>query len=344
MTKHVFLVLAGLAALLACGQSLAAAEQARRFSLLEAVKDPLLQNTLYRMEVESLRRPPHFAPDGAMGQNDKWQRGTAPEWFIEGQRWGAETVQVAIAMNNDALLRQGWLVLGWGFAKQSKDGGFAGTGDPFHSTSLFVEGAARALLLMQESGDAKQARTVKKYAPALHAAALWLLRPELVRKYDAPYTHRRYILAAALGQTAAVVGDAALAQAAAAYARDGLKLQRADGVNPEKGGYDVNYQMVGVMMAARYYAVCDDAELRARLRAMMVRAGEFEMTKIDAQGVISIEGSTRMGHEPGRGGKIKTVSYKEVLQAFLLASQITGERRFRAAAERIAVGQKWLKR
>jgi hypothetical protein len=343
MTKKLFLMIAGVAAVLACPHSLTAAEQTGHFTLLEAVKDPLLQNTLYRMEVESLRRPPHFAPDGAMGQNDKWQRGTAPEWFIEGQRWGAETVQAGIVMNNEALVRQGWLVLAWGFAKQSKDGGFAGTGDPFHSTSCYVEGAARALLLMKNSGDAKQATMVKKFEPALHAAALWLLRPEVVRKYDAPYTHRRYILAAALGQTAAAVADTALAQAAATYARDGLKLQRADGVNPEKGGYDVNYQMVGVLMAARYYAVCDDAELRTRLRGMMLRAGEFEMTKMDAQGVISIEGSTRMGHEPGRGGKIKTVSYKEVLQAFLLASQITGDKRFRACAERIARGQKWLK-
>jgi hypothetical protein len=342
MTKNFFLVVAGVVAVLGRGQLLAAAEQAGDFTLLEAVKDPLLQKTIYRMEVESLRRTPHFAADGAMGQNDKWERGAAPEWFIEGQRWGAESVQAGMVMNNDALVRQGWLVLDWGFSKQSKDSGFAGTGDPFHSVSLFVEGAARALLLMRESGDPKQARTVKKHAPALHAAALWLLRPEVVRKYDAPYTHRRYILAAALGQTAAVVGDAALAQAAAAYARDGLQLQRTDGVNPEKGGYDVNYQMVGVLMAGRYYAVCDDAELRARIRTMIQRAGEFEMTKMDGKGVLSTEGSTRMGHEPGRGGKIKTVGYKEMLQAFLLASQITGDKRFRACAERIAVGQKWL--
>ena len=65
---------------------------------------------------------------------------------------------------------------------------------------------------------------------------------------------------------------------------------------------------------------------------MVGRASEYEMTKLDKQGLLSTEGSTRMGHEPGRGGKIKTVNYKEMLQAFLLAAQITGDNRFRAAA------------
>lgn len=38
----------------------------------------------------------------------------------------------------------------------------------------------------------------------------------------------------------------------------------------------------------------------------------------------------------GRGGKVKTANYAEALQAFLLASQITGNERFRICAEHIA--------
>ena len=327
------------------GRPLVAAEHPGNFTLLEGVKDPLLQHTIYRLELQSLRHAPRFASNGAMGQNEKWERGEAPQWFIEGQRWGAEMIQAGIVLNNEPLVQQGGTVFGWGFSKQSRDGGFAETGDPFHSVSLFVEGAARALLLMKESGDPKHARTVKKYAPAMHAAALWLIQPEIAargREHDAPYTHRRFILAAAMGQTAAVTDDAALAQAAAAYARDGVRLQQSNGVNPEKGGFDVNYQMVGVLMAGRYYAVCSNTELRAQVRAMIQRAGEFEMTKMDSQGLLSTAGSTRMGHEPGRSGKIKTVAYKEVLQAFVFAAQITGDKRFRSCAERVAAGQKWL--
>ena len=117
-----------------------------------------------------------------MGVNEKWQRGETPEWFIEGQRFGVDMVQSGVAVNSPAPVRQGWTVLGWGFSKQSKDGGFEGTGDPFHSVSLFVEGAARALLLLKESGDAGQWRAVQKHVPALHAAALWLVRPDVAAR------------------------------------------------------------------------------------------------------------------------------------------------------------------
>lgn len=350
MTKNFVLTVVGVAVAWGWGWPLEAAapraaEPRGSVSLLELVRDPLLERTIYRMDVQSLHHAPRFAADGAMGQNEKWERGEAPEWFIEGQRFGVDMVQSGLVTNTNALVGQGWTVLSWGFSKQSPDGGFAGTGDPLHSVSLFVEGAARALLLGKESGDASQLRALKKHAPALRAAALWLVRPDVAtrgRKNDSPYTHRRYILAAALGETAALADDAALAQAAVAYARDGLTLQQPDGINPEKGGFDVNYQMVGVLMAGRYWPVCGDAALREQLRTMMGRAAAFELTKMDNQGMLSAEGSTRMGHEPGRGGKIKTVNYKEMLQAFLLAAQITGDNRFRAAAERIAQGQKWL--
>ena len=83
MPKCLLLVIAGVVAVPG-GGGLLAAEPARGFTLLEALKDPLLQNTVHRLELQAAGRPPRFAPDGAMGQNEKWQRGAAPEWFIEG--------------------------------------------------------------------------------------------------------------------------------------------------------------------------------------------------------------------------------------------------------------------
>jgi hypothetical protein len=65
------------------------------------------------------------------------------------------------------------------------------------------------------------------------------------------------------------------------WARQGLALQRADGTNPEKGGYDAGYQMVGVLMSLRYLPVCADLQLRARLRAM-VRAAERMIMLLNA--------------------------------------------------------------
>ena len=82
--------------------------------------------------------------------------------------------------------------------------------------------------------------------------------------------------------------------------------------------------------------------MRGALRAMMQKALDYELTKLDDQGKLSIAGSTRMGAEPGRGGRIKTVNYKEVVEGLVLAAAITGDRRFHDAAAKIALGQGFL--
>src|SRR6185437_12231422 len=107
----------------------------------------------------------------------------------------------------------------------------------FHSTSLFVEAAARGLLLLKQYNATAYADTLAADTPKTRAAARWLTQPEIAekgRKNNRPYTHRRWIVAAALGQAAALTGDSRLAEAAADYAREGLALQTPAGINPEK--------------------------------------------------------------------------------------------------------------
>ena len=132
----------------------------------------------------------------------------------------------AIYANRMSLLSNGENIFNWGFSKQTVDGGFnncsnctppqQGTGDAFHSTSMFVEAVARCLILMQQSPNFNIYQSYfNQIVPKLIQAARWLLQPSVLSigiQNDMPYTHRRYILAAALAETALLTDDPSLQQ------------------------------------------------------------------------------------------------------------------------------------
>jgi hypothetical protein len=215
-------------------------------SLRTMLRDPLLVRSLYRLPVSR-----EFSPDGAAGTNRNGYQ------WIEEQRQGAEWIVRAYAQNNREWMQTGWRELDWGLGRQQPDGGFASK-DGFHSTSFFVEALARSCLIDPDGASTPRVE-------GLVRAARWLMRADVEEKgarSNNPYTHRRYLLAAALGQAGAVSGDKALLHRAEAWAEDGLRLQRDDGTNPEKDGYDVGYQMVGVLSDGRR---ADGPALSARL-------------------------------------------------------------------------------
>jgi hypothetical protein len=336
-------VLAAFVALLPVFSPRDAGAAGKDLSLLQVAKDPLLEEALYRKPERLASR---VAPSGAVSVNAEWERGRRKDWYIEQQRYGADWVQAGIIRRDRKLVERGWKILTWGFARQARDGSFPGTGDAFHSTSLFVEAAARALLLLKQSQWDGSPALLVRYQPKVVAAARWLLRPEVARRgrhHNLPYTHRRWLLAAALGESAALSEDRPLARAAAEYAREGLRLQTRSGINPEKGGPDVAYQAAGILWAGRYYTVCPDSHLRQQIQNMIDRGLQWELTQVDAQGRVSLKQSTRTGKEKGRSGRAKTVNYKILVQALTLGRAVTGAARYQSAAKRIAAGQNWIK-
>ena len=72
-------------------------------------------------------------------------------WYIEEQRYGEDLIISGLMHDNTAAINAGFTAFNWGFAHQAADGSFAGTADPFHSTSFFVEGVAHACLLIEQS-------------------------------------------------------------------------------------------------------------------------------------------------------------------------------------------------
>ncbi|MBL8992710.1 MAG: hypothetical protein JNM63_05175, partial [Spirochaetia bacterium] len=216
------------------------------------------------------------------------------------------------------------------------------TGDPFHSTELFVEGAARACLVLKLAG--KKPEIVNRIVPKVRAGALWLIRPDVAgpgRVTNAPYLHRHWILASALGLAGHLTGEAALSDAAKDWAENAIPLQRPDGVNPEKGDFDVNYQSAGIHRALRYTTVCP-ASLRPRVIQMIRRGLDWLLSRTNAQGVVDPTGSSRTGKEVLRSGVVKEMNYMEYLQVLCFAAQITGESRARAAAEAIRANRRFV--
>ena len=187
---------------------------------------------------------------------------------------------------------------------------------------------------------------VAAVTPKLRQASLWMISPAVAQpgrdKNLLPFTHRFFIRAAALAQTARLTGDDRLAQAAAALAREGITRQEPDGIDPERGGFAASYQVVGVLMAGRYAACCADADLRAQVEKFVTRASDYELTKIDAAGHVDLADSTRTPKENGRTGKPKTFDYKALAQGFVFTSAITGDARYSDAARRVLVAAKWL--
>jgi hypothetical protein len=101
--------------------------------------------------------------------------------------------------------------------------------------------------------------------------------------------------------------------------------------------------MVGVLMALRYLPVCNDPDLRARLRSMIRKAVAPELVRQRPDGSIDVSGSTRIGLEHGRSGKTKTVPYGEIAQALIYGVAAIPEPSWISPAQRIAVLQKWMK-
>jgi hypothetical protein len=287
--------------------------------------------------------PTAAAPDGANGVNQQWEQGTSPVWYIELQRFGCDDVTAAIYANRLNLLSNGENIFNWGFSKQTADGGFnncsnctppmQGTGDAFHSASMFVEAVARCLILMQQSPNSAAYQSyINQIVPKLINAASWMLLPSVLPigiKNDMPYTHRRYILAAALAETALLTSDPTLQQQfysqAAVFAQNGLSLQDPSGFNPEKGGYDSSYNAYGLYQACNYLVVCPDPNLQQQLANMLTTSYAWQLTRMNSDGSANLAGNTRVTDVPGtdevaRSGYDKNYDYKSTIYAFELGS------------------------
>jgi hypothetical protein len=283
------------------------------------------------------------APDGAYGSvNRAWDLNHSGKWFIEEQRYGGDAISGGIATHDAEAINRGLRILKWGFDQQQPDGSFD-CPDAFHSTSFFVEATAHSLLSLQASEYAgRYSSAVADLTPRLVKAALWMIRPDIEeagKKHNQPYTHRRYLVACALGETGLLVRNERLIQQSRRYVKDGLLLQDWSGYNPEKGGADTSYNAVGVFFAERYYTIVSEGALKTRLYKMIDRAIRWEALRINPDGTIDTTGNTRVGGdqtEAGRSGSPKKIDAGHVFRCFAYWALISQDASYQDLAYKVA--------
>jgi hypothetical protein len=298
----------------------------------------LISNYLYRRLSRSYNA---ISPSGAHSANINWERHRTNKWYIEAQRYGEGLVIGGLVSNDPQAIQAGFKMFDWGFKHQSADGSFKGTGDPFHSTSFFVQAVAHTLLVIQQSPHAnKYAAQIARYKPLVRRAARWMISKDVWKqgmKRNQPYAHRRYLVATALGLTSKLTGDEKLMKYSRLSLQEGLAVQRPNGVNPEKGGYDSSYQMVGVVYAQRWVTYFPDDPLTPKVKAAIEKALAWQQTRVLASGEISTKGNTRTaGQETGRTGKVKAVDYNMAIRGFAYWGAVTKNPKWAAIAQKIA--------
>lgn len=319
-----------------------------------SVADDLQFETSAFMKRVAYRHPDEvaadLAPSGAQGRvNMEWDQSHVGKWYIEEQRSGADAICAGIAQQDEAAIERGLKILRWGFEQQQPDGSF-NCPDAFHSTSFFVEAAAHACLLLSASSFAEHyAEDINWMKPRVLQAALWMAQPVVElpgRKHNQPYTHRRYLVAAALGEAGMLSGNKFLVDKSKEYIREGISLQDLSGFNPEKGGYDCSYHAVGLVFAERYYDLVADAEMKEKLFRMLQKANAWLRSRVLPDGTIDATGNTRTGkgQELSRQGEAKKVSYSQIYRAFYRWSLISGDATFGPIAEEVYAGQAIYKR
>jgi hypothetical protein len=316
---------------------------------MASVADDLRFETTKFMRETAFRRPEHIAANPASSGafspvNIQWDQTHQGSWYIEEQRYGGEAVCAGVATGNTAAIDRGLKILRWGLEHQEPDGSF-NCPDAFHSTSFFVESAAHACLVLSGSQYASQyAGEIGWMQPRVLKAARWMTLPSIEgigKARNAPYTHRRYLVAAALGEAGVLGNDQSLVEKSKTYIEEGIGLQEPSGSNPEKGGDDCSYHAAGLFYAERYYDLVADAETKERLRGMLKKGYAWLQNHVLPDGTIDVSGNSRVGsgQEQGRNGTAKKVNYGVIYQGLEHWSVISGEATYEQLAQKVFAGE-----
>jgi hypothetical protein len=273
---------------------------------------------------------------GAVGLNGDFEAGKRPDLLIEMQANGGDWIQYGLVHNRPDWCSVGWRIFRWGMSHQLPDGSFPEGKQPEFGSALFIEALGRSLLLAREFGDTSHER---EFVPGVARAAWWIgahnMDSDWELVFDRQFAHRFWLYAAALGDAGKLTGDARLLAIAGQFARRGMAVQRTNGIDPEKGGFDVGYQAFGLVLAARYFIVADSQE-RAGIRRMLRKGIGWLASRVEGNGDIDGSGSTRIGIEHDRRGGVKQVFYGVVVGAFGSYAYVTGDHSYDALALRVA--------
>lgn len=293
--------------------------------------DPALIRVLYQYgQISS-------APDGAVGPNISAPRS---RWFVEYQRAGGTAVIAGVLRKDPALVEQGLRIFQFGLDREAKNGSFPGSTWPFHGTAMFLAEAAPSLIVLTHSSfEQRFLPQIQQQIVLMHRAARRIVTaiggpPHLD---DATKNHRYFEAALALAATGDLAHDKQLQTWSRAYARGGMRMERANGVMPEDSGHDSGYQALGLTYAIRFLSLETGQPLYRPLYASVQRAEAWELSRVHAGGTVNQSGDTRtVGcRERDPAGQCKTTFYAPIFNALTRWAIVAHQTEYERAALKV---------
>ena len=308
-------------------------------------RSALLTNTFYANADVLLKQ---VERTGAMGVNRGWEANVTNsgkgDWYIEEQRFADTVIGAGVNRSRDDLIDAGLRTIEWGFARQITDGSFP-CKDNYLSASYFVAATAHSLWLLETTGHGQPFATrIEAIRPRLQSAAVWLANPAHIQAATAQHdTHSsRYVLTGyALGATARLMGDAALAERGEDMIRRGLTRQHATGYFYERGGFDASFQAEALVYLLRYFDHAATATTRRSMEAALRLGLDWLASRVSAGGIVQTTGNTRSSAtlERDRTGQPRRISAVAVSRAFGLGRSVLGASKFEALAKSVAAAR-----
>lgn len=305
--------------------------------------------------------------DGMIGTNRDFLACKRPNWGMGGQTFAVDLIEDGVHRKDRALFERGLQAMDWGVAvpinrhgihvlHRDCDGATVADYGYTHHTSQWLESLGRATYLVAASPWAGEYRAkLDSYRKRANQIAALLSKPDVYAYWKSKihndhgnaYTHRTYMRAAALGLASTLATkrrDAAKwAAGARTIARIGQGLQRPDGVNPERGGFDVLYQMYGTWLAELYDGTLPRSSPMQRSLAHTIdKAIAWYRTRVRPNGQIRVEGTTRVCVEDlwNSGAPLPSVDPAEAIRALLLWGMVRHQPALIRLAQRLDDGQK----
>lgn len=305
-----------LAALMAAVLALALVSVGSAGDALAAQRPAKLDLRLERTPVivrNSYRQLPPIGKKGQMGAN---LRGGG--FALSHQQYGDLYVRAGLIHGRRKLIKRGFRAFDYAFRRQRDNGSFPE--DQAEGYAYFVEAVAHSVLLVRSSRYANRFdRRMDRYVRRLRRASVHMVAPDAWGAFagrNRSFTHTGYVMGTALAMTARLTHERKLER----YGRDAVRMaldnQRPNGINPELGGYDVRYQMVGLSYAERFRVYFPTGGLRRKVQRMTNRGIKWMAPRVDSDGYINWNGSTRTCVEIGSNGRPKSPGYSYAVRGF----------------------------
>ncbi len=242
-------------------------------------------------------------------QNGAFQGAATSEgYFIENQRFAYYVIAagvIATGTNKAVLLDKGLTAFEWGFAQMSPNGSFPDelsnsrvtpAYKGIHQSGFFIEAAARsAQLLLSTDVDAKYKTRARALIPKLHQAALFMAEPTNLNLFFANnvYTNQLATVATAFAEVGKLSNDATLTELARVRMAQTIARETPDGVFPEIGGFDTNYQTVSLRYIATYGTLLPYGNERKKILDALQKGWDRFLQNVRSDGAIDDTGNTR---------------------------------------------------